>query len=153
MLAAAGKTHSTVQSPYRSFFVTLKSTIAVETAPGELIDKITILEIKVERIQDADKVRNVQIELQTLAAARDQAIEATPELGKLTDQLKVANLQLWDIEDDIRDCEREKDFGDKFIQLARSVYRSNDKRAALKREINELLGSHLVEEKSYSDYE
>lgn len=133
--------------------MTLKSTITVETAPGELIDKITILEIKAERISDVDKVRNVQIELQTLAAARDQAIAATPELQHLTDQLKTANEQLWDIEDDIRDCEREKDFGDKFIQLARSVYRSNDRRAALKREINELLGSHLIEEKSYSDYE
>jgi hypothetical protein len=133
--------------------VTLRSTIPVETAPGELIDKITILEIKAERIQDAEKVRNVQVELQTLANARDQAISATAELEELTVQLKSANQQLWDIEDDIRDCEREKDFGDKFIQLARSVYRSNDRRAALKREINELLGSHLIEEKSYSDYE
>ncbi|HJN12492.1 MAG: DUF6165 family protein [Pirellulaceae bacterium] len=133
--------------------MTLRSTIPVETAPGELIDKITILEIKAERIQDAEKVRNVQVELQTLANARDQAISATAELEELTVQLKSANQQLWDIEDDIRDCEREKDFGDKFIQLARSVYRSNDRRAALKREINELLGSHLIEEKSYSDYE
>ena len=133
--------------------MTSRSTIPVETAPGELIDKITILEIKTERIRDAEKVRNVQVELQTLAAARDQAISATPELVKLTEQLKTANQQLWDIEDDIRDCEREKDFGDKFIQLARSVYRSNDRRAALKREINELLGSHLIEEKSYSDYD
>ncbi|MCZ6767137.1 MAG: DUF6165 family protein [bacterium] len=133
--------------------MTSRSTIPVETAPGELIDKITILEIKTERIEDAEKVRNVRVELQTLANARDQAISVTPELVKLTEQLKTANQQLWDIEDDIRDCEREKDFGDKFIQLARSVYRSNDRRAALKREINELLGSHLIEEKSYSDYE
>jgi len=133
--------------------VTSRSTIPVETAPGELIDKITILEIKTERIEDAEKVRNVRVELQTLANARDQAISVTPELVKLTEQLKTANQQLWDIEDDIRDCEREKDFGDKFIQLARSVYRSNDRRATLKREINELLGSHLIEEKSYSDYE
>ncbi|MDP6468899.1 MAG: hypothetical protein QF918_14220, partial [Pirellulaceae bacterium] len=108
--------------------MTLRSTIPVETAPGELIDKITILEIKAERIQDAEKVRNVQVELQTLANARDQAISATAELEELTVQLKSANQQLWDIEDDIRDCEREKDFGDKFIQLARSVYRSNDRR-------------------------
>lgn len=133
--------------------MTSRSTIPVETAPGELIDKITILEIKTERIEDAEKVRNVRVELQTLANARDQAISVTPELVKLTEQLKTANQQLWDIEDDIRDCEREKDFGDKFIQLARSVYRSNDRRATLKREINELLGSHLIEEKSYSDYE
>lgn len=133
--------------------MTLKSTITVETAPGELIDKITILEIKAERIRDEAKLRNVHVELATLAAARDQAIPATPELQRLTDELKSANVQLWDIEDDIRDCERAKDFGDKFIQLARSVYRSNDRRAALKREINELLGSRLIEEKSYSDYE
>jgi len=133
--------------------VTLKSTITVETAPGELIDKITILEIKAERIRDAEKVRNVRVELQTLAAARDQAIAPTPKLVELTDQLKAANVALWDIEDAIRDCERAKDFGDKFIQLARSVYRSNDRRAALKREINELLGSRLIEEKSYADYE
>ncbi len=131
----------------------LRSTIPVETAPGELIDKITILEIKAVKIQDATKVRNVQVELKTLAAARDQAISATPDLEKLTAQLKKANEQLWEIEDDIRDCEREKDFGGKFIQLARSVYHTNDRRAALKREINELLGSHLIEEKSYSDYE
>jgi len=133
--------------------VSLKSTITVETAPGELIDKITILEIKSDRIQDADKIRNVKIELDTLAAARDQAITATPELQALTLQLKQANEQLWEIEDEIRDCERAKDFGERFIQLARSVYRSNDRRAALKREINQLLGSHLIEEKSYADYE
>lgn len=133
--------------------MTLRSTITVETAPGELIDKITILEIKAMKIQDAEKVRNVQVELQTLASARDQAISATPELEELTAQLKTANQQLWGIEDDIRDCEREKEFGEKFIQLARSVYHTNDRRAALKREINELLGSHLIEEKSYSDYE
>ena len=133
--------------------MTAKTTISVETAPGELIDKITILEIKAERIRDAEKVRNVQVELKTLSDARDRAISPTPELENLTAQLKTANEQLWDIEDDIRDCERAKDFGDKFIQLARSVYRSNDRRAALKREINELLGSHLIEEKSYSDYD
>lgn len=133
--------------------MTLKSTITVETAPGELIDKITILEIKAARIHDDEKVRNVQVELQTLAEARDRAITATPELQMLTSQLKAANEQLWEIEDDIRDCERSKDFGDKFVDLARSVYRSNDRRAALKREINVLLGSHLIEEKSYSDYE
>ena len=133
--------------------MTLKSTITVETAPGELIDKITILEIKAERILDPDKVQNVKVELHTLAEARDRAISSTPELNDLTAQLKAANIALWEIEDAIRDCEREKDFGDKFIQLARSVYRSNDRRAALKREINVLLGSRLVEEKSYADYQ
>ena len=133
--------------------MTLRSTITVETAPGELIDKITILEIKAVKIQDATKVRNVQVELETLATARNEAVSVSPELDELTAQLKKANQQLWEIEDAIRDCEREKNFGDTFIQLARSVYQTNDRRAALKREINVLLGSHLIEEKSYSDYE
>ena len=133
--------------------MTLRSTITVETAPGELIDKITILEIKAVKIQDATKVRNVQVELETLATARNEAVSVSPELDELTAQLKKANQQLWEIEDAIRDCEREKNFGDTFIPLARSVYQTNDRRAALKREINVLLGSHLIEEKSYSDYE
>ncbi len=128
------------------------NTITVEIAPGEVIDKITILEIKSERIEDPAKLENVRIELQTLEQARDAAIPASPELAELTARLRAINEQLWDIEDRIRDCEREKDFGDRFIQLARSVYMSNDQRAALKRDINLLLGSRLVEEKSYSDY-
>jgi Tfp pilus assembly protein PilF len=126
--------------------------ITVEIAPGELIDKITILEIKSERITDAGKLHNVRVELETLAAARDREIAASPQLDELTAQLKAANAALWDIEDDIRDCERDKDFGPQFIELARSVYRTNDRRAALKRQINELLGSKLIEEKSYADY-
>lgn len=133
--------------------MTQRSAINVEVAPGELIDKITILEIKTERIADAAKVANVRIELETLEAARNAAIPSSPELDRLTGELKVINEALWDIEDNIRDCERAKDFGDKFIELARSVYRSNDKRAALKRDVNELLGSRLIEEKSYSDYD
>lgn len=133
--------------------MTQDATISVEIAPGELIDKITILEIKSARITDAAKLANVRIELSTLEQARDSAIPASPELADLTAQLKAINEALWQIEDDIRDCERDKDFGQKFIDLARSVYKSNDKRAALKRDINVLLGSRLVEEKSYSDYE
>jgi hypothetical protein len=128
-------------------------TITVEIAPGELIDKITILEIKSERMTDTAKLDNVRIELATLADARDAAVVASAELTNLTDQLKSINERLWDIEDDIRDCERVKDFGEKFIELARSVYKCNDKRAALKRDINTLLGSRLVEEKSYREYE
>ena len=127
-------------------------TIKVEIAPGELIDKITILEIKTERITDPAKVRNVGIELETLSSVRDEAIDASTKLAELTSGLKEINGQLWVIEDDIRDCERSQDFGPKFIELARSVYRCNDRRAELKREINELLGSRLIEEKSYSDY-
>ncbi|MBP88913.1 MAG: hypothetical protein CMJ64_19730 [Planctomycetaceae bacterium] len=133
--------------------MTQDATITVEIAPGELIDKITILEIKSERITDAAKLENVRIELATLEAARDSAVSASPELTDLTAQLKAINEALWEIEDDIRDCERDKDFGEKFVDLARSVYKSNDQRAALKRDINVLLGSRLVEEKSYADYE
>jgi len=121
--------------------------------PGELIDKITILEIKTEQITDAAKLENIRIELSTLESARDAALPSSSELSGLTEQVKENNEALWGIEDDIRDCERDKDFSDKFIQLARAVYKTNDKRAALKRDINVLLGSRLVEEKSYSDYE
>ena len=117
-----------------------------------MIDKITILEIKLERIKDADKLANVRLEWETLVKGRDAAIEETPELDRLSAELKAANEALWDIEDDIRDCERDKKFGDAFVELARSVYITNDKRAALKRQINELLGSSLIEEKSYSAY-
>jgi hypothetical protein len=126
--------------------------ILVEIAPGELIDKITILEIKSERIADAGKLKNVRVELDVLAAARDAAMAASAELAELTAQLKQVNQALWEIEDAIRDCERGQDFGPKFIELARSVYHSNDRRAALKRQINELLGSKLIEEKSYAAY-
>jgi predicted nucleic acid-binding Zn-ribbon protein len=130
----------------------LKTSVSIEIAPGELIDKITILEIKLDRIKDADKLANVRIEHDTLVQSRDAVIEAAPELDRLSAELKAANEALWEIEDDIRDCERDKEFGDAFVQLARSVYISNDKRAALKREINELLGSNLIEEKSYAAY-
>ena len=126
--------------------------ILVEIAPGELIDKITILEIKIERIADPDKLNNVRVELEVLERVRDEAVEPSPLLGDVAARLKRVNEALWDIEDDIRDCERRQDFGPRFIELARSVYRSNDQRAAVKREVNELLGSKLIEEKSYTDY-
>ena len=126
--------------------------ISVEIAFGELIDKITILETKLERISNAEKLANVQTEWQTLIEARDQAINASDELTRLSNGLKEVNETLWVIEDDIRDCERNSDFGKKFIELARAVYRTNDERARIKHQINELLGSRLVEEKSYSAY-
>ena len=130
----------------------MSGTVTIEIAPGELIDKITILEIKSERMSDPDKVANVCIELETLATSRDAAIETSDEMTRLTAALKAVNVELWEIEDDIRDCERNGDFGPKFIELARAVYHTNDKRAALKREINVFLGSRLVEEKSYQPY-
>lgn len=126
--------------------------ILVEVAPGELIDKITILQIKTERMSDAAKIANVKVELDILEKARDENLPASDELSDLSQQLKTVNEALWEIEDDIRDCERDKDFSDKFIALARAVYVTNDKRAALKRAINVHLGSRIVEEKSYAAY-
>ncbi len=130
----------------------MTASISVEVSPGELIDKITILEIKLERIEGKDKLKNVKLEWENLTRARDEAIEMTPELEKLTADLKESNERLWEIEDDIRVCERDKNFGDRFVELARGVYVNNDQRSRLKREINELLGSRLIEEKSYAAY-
>ncbi|MFT5522227.1 MAG: hypothetical protein ACI9HK_000168 [Pirellulaceae bacterium] len=133
--------------------LTSSNSVLVEVAPGELIDKLTILEIKNERIEDEAKLRNVRIELEVLSGARDNSMQVTDALLQLTEQLKAINEQLWDIEDRIRICEKADDFSTTFVELARSVYKTNDRRAALKREINELLGSRLVEEKDYEDYE
>lgn len=126
--------------------------ILVPIAPGELQDKITILQIKSERITDAAKLANVAVELEALQAVAAANLPATGEISDLTAQLKVVNEALWEIEDDIRDCERAGDFGAEFIRLARAVYVTNDQRAALKRAINLALGSALVEEKSYAAY-
>lgn len=126
--------------------------LSVPIGPGELVDKITILEIKSERLDSREKLANVRVELAVLTAARDAAIAASEALGQLTAALKTVNEALWQIEDQIRDCERSGDFGARFIELARAVYHSNDQRAAIKRQINELLGSKIVEEKSYASY-
>ena len=126
--------------------------ILVEIAPGELIDKITILEIKAERIADAAQRANALVELKTLGDARAAAIPPDGEIDRLEAQLKVVNEALWEIEDDIRDCDREGNFGPRFVELARTVYRTNDRRAELKRAINLRLGSRLVEQKSYKPY-
>lgn len=126
--------------------------VQVEIAPGELIDKITILQIKSERIREPAKLDNVRRELNVLIRVREAAIPASPELSEWAEQLKAVNVALWEIEDGIRDCEREQDFGPRFIDLARSVYRHNDRRSELKRHINQLLDSRIVEEKSYRPY-
>ena len=130
----------------------MNRTITVEIAPGELIDKIAILEIKIARIADAAKLRNVRAEWETLTRARDAAIASSPEIEAETAALKRANETLWDAEDRLRECERNKDFGPRFVALARSVYVTNDARARIKRRLNELLGSRLIEEKSYASY-
>ena len=124
----------------------------VDVSAGELLDKLSILRIKAQRIADANKLRNVQAELTTLQAVRD-TVTGSAELQEWEKQLTRVNEQLWDIEEAIRNCEREKDFGPRFIELARSVYRINDRRASLKRTINALLDSALAEEKSYPQYD
>jgi hypothetical protein len=126
--------------------------ILVETAAGDLIDKITILEIKTERIVDTVKLRHAREELAVLVAARDRAMAPSPELDGLTAELKAANETIWDTEDALRLCERNQDFGPRFIELARTVYHTNDRRAALKRRINELLVARLMEVKAHPDY-
>jgi hypothetical protein len=126
--------------------------VKVEVPPGELLDKITILQIKSERILQISKLQNVRLELAALSQCRDQVLPDHPRLAELATELKIVNERLWDVEDCIRDCERRQEFGAEFIAFARSVYRENDRRAEIKREINVLLGSRLVEEKSYTAY-
>jgi vacuolar-type H+-ATPase subunit I/STV1 len=126
--------------------------VNVTVSVGELLDKITILQIKQERIQDPRKRANVTKELNLLTMVRDAQLSMTGEIVDLITELKSVNESLWDIEDKIRDCERAKDFGDQFISLARAVYLTNDRRAALKTRLNSLTGSAVVEEKSYQAY-
>ena len=123
--------------------------LLVPISVGELFDKISILEIKAAAISDPAKHRNVMRELGALEAVRRREIAAMPELAALYAELKSANRALWQIEDEIRERERAALFDEGFVELARNVYRTNDRRALLKRRINELTGSDLVEEKSY----
>lgn len=121
-------------------------------SPGELVDKITILEIKYDRFDEGEKRDNVQYELNLLLSLWNDSQLETPAIAKLRAQLRAVNEQLWQIEDDIRDKEAQQQFDEQFIQLARSVYQQNDWRADLKKQINLALGSDLVEEKSYQSY-
>lgn len=126
--------------------------ISVPTSPGELIDKLTILRLKTERIADPAKLANVRHELTVLSAIAETHLAPSDALTSLWEALYDINGRLWKIEDDIRDCEARQDFGPAFIELARAVYLTNDRRAAIKKQINILLGSDLVEEKSYTDH-
>lgn len=128
--------------------------IQVEISPGELVDRLTILEIKAARFPPGAKRQRVESELQRLSVARDAAWGAhgSPELSRLASALQAINESLWEVEDQLRTCERDQDFGPRFIQLARSVYQQNDRRADLKDQINRLLGSRLREVKSYETY-
>ncbi len=126
--------------------------ILIPISPGELLDKITILEIKSERIDSAEKKANVNNELAMLNKVWDEAVTVDNEITAMRTEMKSINETLWDIEDDIRDEERDRRFEDRFIELARSVYVTNDQRADVKKRINIYLKSDIVEEKSYQDY-
>tara|TARA_B100000886_G_scaffold243412_1_gene170960 strand:- start:8 stop:394 length:387 start_codon:yes stop_codon:yes gene_type:complete len=127
--------------------------IQIQVSAGELLDKITILEIKNERISDPKKLANVRNELASLAAENPFDFNNWTELSVLLEELRIVNRSLWDIEDQIRTCENISDFGDTFVQLARSVYMQNDARADIKKRINILTNSNLTEEKSYASYQ
>ncbi|HVF35831.1 MAG TPA: DUF6165 family protein [Candidatus Saccharimonadia bacterium] len=128
------------------------SLISVPVSFGELLDKITILEIKAERIRDPAKRANVRHELELLEATWRSAPESKLDIASEREALRSVNLRLWVIEDDIRAQEQRQAFDAEFVRLARAVYFENDERARIKRDINVKLGSQLVEEKSYQDY-
>jgi len=123
-----------------------------EISAGELFDKISILEIKKNKIKDKSKRNIVLKELGSLQEAADENIEKSKSLTKLYKKLKSVNLKLWKIEDDIRDCKEKKNFQDKFIKLAREVYFTNDERSRVKNKINSLTKSNILEVKSYKKY-
>jgi hypothetical protein len=128
------------------------SEISVPVSPGELLDKITILRIKSNRMSDAQKLANVRIELKLLEETWSASPYAKSDIAADVNALLRVNERLWVIEDDIRDKERAQEFDAEFIRLARAVYVENDERAAIKRRINLQLGSTIVEEKSYAKY-
>jgi uncharacterized protein YukE len=126
--------------------------IQIDISVGELLDKITILQIKRERMNDVAKLENINKELRVLQTQWESSSYIKINLDESVEALKKVNEALWDIEDQIRDKENEQAFDEEFIALARSVYITNDKRAEIKRVINNKTGSDLIEEKSYSDY-
>ena len=130
----------------------MDSNLIMPVSPAELIDKITILEIKRQLIKDSTKLKNIDLEYKLLLDVLIKNVSGSEELDLLRSQLKEVNMKLWDIEDKIRDLEKNKVFDKKFIELARLVYFTNDKRSEIKKDINKLLNSEIVEEKSYSDY-
>jgi hypothetical protein len=124
----------------------------VQTAPGEFLDRLTILEIKSERITDPAKLANVRRELALLRSTWDASPLAARGMPEAVAELRRVNEALWEVEDRLRALEAGKRFDSEFVELARSVYRTNDRRAAIKRELNVALGSELIEEKSYTEY-
>ena len=126
--------------------------IFAEISVGELLDKISILEIKQKNIKDEQKIKIISKELESLNYSLKKDVRITDEIQSLYEDLKKINIKLWNIEDGKRDCERNGDFGEKFIQLARSVYIENDQRAKIKNKINKISGSNISEVKSYDQY-
>ena len=126
--------------------------ILTEISAGELLDKMTILEIKLDKIRDKENLLEVSKEYESLKETKKSNIKLTKDLENLIIQLKEINLKLWNIEDKKRICEKNHDFGETFIELARNVYLNNDKRAKIKSDINRLLGSNIKEIKKYADY-
>ncbi len=134
----------------------MTTAVTIPVSTGELIDKITILEIKQEQLADPEKLKNILVELRLLSEVRlALGIDVKPkaaEIAFLERELKAVNQRIWDAEDEIRAFERAKDFGDAFVAVARSIYQLNDARASAKKDINLLSGSEIVEEKGYEPY-
>ena len=126
--------------------------ILSEISAGELLDKISILEIKIHKITDKNNLEEIRKEYKILKKTHDLYIESTSKIESLFNSIKKVNLILWDIEDKIRVCEKNNDFGKNFVELARGVYFNNDKRAKIKSEINKILGSNIKEIKQYVNY-
>ena len=133
--------------------MTIKSKkILSEISAGELLDKISILEIKLDKIKGKESLEEINKEYKILKGVQNSSIEVTEKLKTLFKDIKEVNLNLWNIEDELRICEKNKDFGQSFIKLARDVYLNNDKRSKIKSEINKILGSNIKEIKQYVDY-
>ena len=126
--------------------------ILSEISAGELLDKISILEIKLDKIKGKENLEEINKEYKILKDVQNSSIEVTEKLKTLFKEIKEVNLNLWNIEDELRICEKNKDFGQSFIKLARDVYLNNDKRSKIKSKINEVLGSNIKEIKQYADY-
>ncbi len=126
--------------------------ILTEISAGELLDKISILEIKIEKIKNPELQKQAKKEFEILNSNKEKSIKMTPDIEKLYLDLKETNLKLWKIEDEIRACEKNSDFKENFVKLARSVYFNNDARSSLKLSINKKLGSNILEVKEYTKY-
>jgi len=126
--------------------------ILTEISAGELLDKISILEIKLDKIKDKESLLEINKEYESLNKTKIANLKLTNDLEKFFSQLKEINLKLWKIEDKKRICEKNKEFGKEFIELSRNVYLNNDKRAKIKYEINKMLGSNIKEIKKYAEY-